>query len=80
MKFRGIMVGGVCNPCHLLIMFDPCLVDVDDEAIWYVISLVDMNGGGDKGRSQSVGVFGWRKCPTVSGSFILHCISGVTRM
>ena len=78
MKFRGIMVGGVCDPCRLLIVFDPCLVDVDDEAIWYVISSV--NGGGDRGRSRSVGVFGWRKCPTVSGSFILHRISGVTRM
>ena len=78
MKFRGIMVGGVWDPCRLLIVFDPCLVD--DEAIWYVISSVDMNGGGDKGRSRSVGVFGWRKCPTVSGSFILRRISGVTRM
>ena len=74
------MVGGVCDPCRLLIVFDPCLVDVGDEAVWCIISSVDMNGGGDKGRSRSVGVFGWRRCPTVSGSFILRRISGVTIM
>ena len=77
MKFRGIMVGGVCDPRRLLIVVDPCLADVDDEAVWYVISSVDMNGGGDKGRSRSVGVFEWRRLPTVSGSFILRRISGV---
>ena len=74
------MVGGVCDPCCLLIVFDPCLADVDDKAVWYVISSVDINGGGDKGHSRSVGVFGWRRCPTVSGSFILRRISGVTIM
>ena len=44
-------MGGVCDSHRLLIVFDPCVVGLDDEAVWYVISLVDMNGGGDKGRS-----------------------------
>ena len=73
-------MGGVCDSCCLLIVFDPCVVGLDDEAVWYVISSVDMNGGGDKGRNRSVGVFGWRRCPTVLGSFILRRISGVTIM
>ena len=71
-------MGAVCDSCHLLIVFDPCVIGLDDEVVGYIISSVVMNGGGDKGRSQRVGVFGWRKCPTVSGSFILRCISEVT--
>ena len=71
-------MSGVCNSRCLLIVFDPCVIDLDDEAVGYIISSVDMNGGGDKGRSRRVGVFGWRKCPMVLGSFILRCISGVT--
>ena len=44
-------MGGVCDLCHLLIIFDPCVIGLDDEAVGYIISSVDMNGGGDKGRS-----------------------------
>ena len=73
-------MGGVCDLSRLLIMFDLQVIGLGDEVVGDIISLVDMNGGGDKGRRLRVGVFGCKKCPTVSGLFILHCISGVKRM
>ena len=74
------MVGEVCDPSHLLIMFDLRVIGLGDEVVGDITSLVDMHGGGDKGHRRRVGVFGCKKCPTVSGSFILRCISGVKRM
>ena len=72
-------MGGVCDPSRLLIMFDLWVIGLGDEVVGDITSLVDMNGGGgDKGRR--CGVFGCKKCPTVLGSFILCCISGVKRM
>ena len=44
-------MGGVCDSHRLLIIFDPCVIGLDDEAVGYTISSVDMNGGGDKGRT-----------------------------
>ena len=75
-------MGGVCDPSHLLIMFDLDLwvLGLGDEVVGDIISLVDMNGGGDKGRRLRVGVFGCKKCPTVSGLFILCYILEVKRM
>ena len=59
MKFRGIMVGGVCDPSRLLILFVFWLIDLGDGVVGSITSLVDMNGGGgDKGHRRRVGVFG----------------------
>ena len=66
---------GVCN--LLLVVFDSGIVGL---IVGDTISSVDMNGGGNKGHRQRVGVFGCKNCPTVSGLFILCCISGVKRI
>ena len=58
MKFWAIMVGGVCDPSHLLISSVFRLIGLGDGVVGSTTSLVDMNGGGDKGRRQRVGVFG----------------------
>ena len=58
MKFRGIMVGGVCDPFRLLISFVFWLIGLGDGVVGSIISSVDMNGGGDKGPRRRVGVFG----------------------
>ena len=57
------MVGGVCDPSCLLIMFDLWVVGLGDEVVGDITSSVDMNSGGDKGHRQRVGVFGCKKCP-----------------
>ena len=44
------MVGGVCDPSHLLIMFDLWVIGLDDEVVGDITSSVDMNSGGDKGQ------------------------------
>ena len=58
MKFRGIMVGGVCDLSCLLISFIFRLIGLGDGVVGSIPSSVDMNGGGDKGRRRRVGVFG----------------------
>ena len=58
MKFRGIMVGGVCNPSCLLISFVFRLIGLGDGVVGSITSSVDMNGGGDRGHRRRVGVFG----------------------
>ena len=52
------MVGGVCDPSRLLILFVFRVIGLDDGVVGNTTSLVDMNGGGDKGHRQRVGVFG----------------------
>ena len=76
-KFRGIILGGVCDSFRLLVIFDSLVIDLDDKIVGCIVSSVDMNGGGDKGHRRGDGVFGCKNCPTVSGSSILCCISGV---
>ena len=58
MKFRGIMVGGVCDLFRLLLSSVFQLIGLGDGVVGSTTSLVDMNGGGDKGHRQRVGVFG----------------------
>ena len=50
MKFRGIMVGGVCDLFCLLILFVFRLIGLGDGVFGSITSSVDMNGGGDKGH------------------------------
>ena len=52
------MVGGVCDPSRLLILFVFRLIGLGDGVVGSITSSVDMNGGGDKGCRRRVGVFG----------------------
>ena len=52
------MVGGVCDPSRLLISFIFWVIGLGDEVVGNITSLVDLNGGGDKGHRRRVGVFG----------------------
>ena len=78
-KFRGIILGGVCDSFHLLMVFDSHVTCLGDKIVGSITSSVDMNGGGDRGHKRGNSVFGYKNCPTVSGSSILGCISGVYR-
>ena len=70
-------MGGVCDLSCLLTVFDSRMVGLGGGIVGDMISLTDMNEGGDNGHTCGDGVFGCKNSPTISGSSILHCILGV---